>query len=113
MYIGTNLTNVSPEVKALSMENEKLQHRLEIVENALFAGKEILTLEEAAIFLGLTKSAMYKMTHKQVIPFYRPNGKMVYFEKSELLSWLRSNRVASNSEIVESSKQILENLATK
>ncbi len=105
------ITTSSPEVKSLIMENEKLQHRLQIVENVLFAGKEVLTLEEAAIFLGMTKSAMYKMTHKQVIPFYRPNGKMVYFEKSELLAWLRINRIASEAEITEASHKVLENLS--
>ncbi len=104
-------TTTAPEVKALIMENETLKHRLQIVENTLFAGKEVLTLEEAAIFLGMTKSAMYKMTHKQVIPFYRPNGKMVYFEKSELLAWLRANRISSEAEIIEASHKVLENLS--
>ncbi len=103
----------SPEIKALMTENENLQHRLQVVENILFAGKEVLTLEEAALFLGMTKSAMYKMTHRQVIPFYRPNGKMVYFEKSELLAWLRQNRIASQAEINERANRVIENLSRK
>lgn len=46
------------------------------------------------MFLGISKSSLYKMTHNQVIPYFKPNNKMVYFEKSELQKWLRQNSVA-------------------
>ncbi len=105
--------SITSELDALKKENETLRHRLEVVENAVCTAKEVLTLEEAALFLGMKKSAIYKMTHKQVIPFYRPGGKMVYFEKSELLAWLRQNRVASQADIEEAAKQKLAELATR
>ncbi len=106
-------TPTSPEVEALKKDNEKLHHRLDIVENAICAAKEVLNLEEAACFLGLKKSALYKMTHNMVIPFYRPGGKMVYFEKSELLAWLRQNRVASKANIEEAASLKLAELALR
>ena len=34
--------------------------------------------EEAAMFLGISKSALYKMTHNHVIPYFKPNNKMIY-----------------------------------
>ena len=73
--------SVTPDVQALMLENLKLAKRVEVLENTLSAGKEVLTLEEAALFMGVTKSSLYKMTHEQTIPYYKPNGKMVYFEK--------------------------------
>ena len=62
-----------------------LKQELERVKNVVYASKEVLNLEEAAMFLGISKSSLYKMTHNQVIPYFKPNNKMVYFEKSELL----------------------------
>ena len=34
--------------------------------------------------MGISKSSLYKMTHRHELPFFRPNGKLIYFEKAEL-----------------------------
>jgi excisionase family DNA binding protein len=52
------------------------------------ASKEVLNLSEACRYLDLSESSMYKMTHKGLIPSYKPNGKRLYFKRSELDSWL-------------------------
>lgn len=88
-----------------------LKQELEKVKNVVYASKEVLNLEEAALFLGISKSSLYKMTHNQVIPYFKPNNKMVYFEKSELLKWLRQNPVASQGQISEEANAIMQNLA--
>lgn len=49
--------SVTPDVQALMLENLKLAKRVEVLENTLSAGKEVLTLEEAARFMGVTKSS--------------------------------------------------------
>lgn len=90
-----------------------LEKELESVKNAICSVKEVLNLEEAAIFLGIAKSSLYKMTHNQVIPYFKPNNKMVYFERSELLKWLRQNPVASQSQIADEARAIMRNLANK
>jgi len=92
---------------------KELDSRLTSVENILYQGKEVLTLEEAAQFLGVTKSSLYKMTHFQTIPYYKPSGKLVYFEKSELLSWLRKNKVLSKDEIDEEARIHMQTLSKK
>jgi hypothetical protein len=53
------------------------------------------------------------MTHNQIIPYFKPNNKMVYFEKTELLKWLRQNPVASQAQISEEARAIMRNLASK
>ena len=102
----TNEIEVSPVAIA------ELEQRVKLLENVVFASKDVLTLEEASMFLGLSRSALYKMTHNNVIPFFRPNGKMIYFEKSELLEWIRAHRVASEAEIAERAKQVMQRMAT-
>lgn len=109
-----NKTEQNPNETALLRKTvDGLKKELERVKNLVYAAKEVLNLEEAAIFLGISKSSLYKMTHNQVVPFYKPNNKMVYFEKSELLKWLRQNPVASQTQISEEAQHIMRNLAAK
>ena len=61
--------------------------------------KEVLSFNEAAIYLEVSHSHLYKMTSTGVIPSYNPNGKKLYFNRKELDSWLLSNRQSSQEEI--------------
>ena len=60
--------------------------------------KNVLTLNEACEFTGLSKAYMYKLTSTRQIPHSKPMGKMVYFERSVLEKWLLQNRVLTVSE---------------
>ena len=60
--------------------------------------KEVLTLEETALYLGQSKSSIYKLTSKREIPFYSPGGKIKYFRKPELDNWIFSSKVSTNEE---------------
>jgi len=101
------------DFRITEQQYKELQQRLETVENILFLGKEVLNLEEAAIFLGITKSSLYKMTDEQTIPFYRPRGDLVYFEKKDLLAWLRKNKIMSKEEVDLVANIILQKLGMK
>ena len=70
-----------------------------ITANTIFCTKEVLTSDEAAKYMGVSKSYLYKLTMRQQIPHYKPLGKMCYFNRAELEQWLQSNRVATNAEI--------------
>ena len=87
--------------ETLLLKVESQEHRIEVLENILNVAKEVLNLEEASLFLGISKSRLYKMTHKHELPFYRPNGKLIYFEKAELLKWMRQWRFKADCEIKE------------
>lgn len=55
--------------------------------------KKMLTVEEAARHMGIKKSYLYQLVHRKAIPHYKPNGKMVYFNRLELDKWLQRNRI--------------------
>lgn len=63
--------------------------------------KEFLTLEEAALYMGLKKNALYKLTHNKQIPHYKPNGKMCYFKRSDIDNWMMSNPVATAEQLAD------------
>ena len=77
----------------LQRQIEELQKRMDAVKDILDNAKEVLSVEEAASFMDIARSSLYKMTSDRSIPFYRPNGKMIYFEKADILEWIRKNRV--------------------
>ena len=70
-----------------------------VTANTIFCTKEVLTSDEAAKYMGISKSYLYKLTMKQEIPHFKPMGKMCYFNRLELEEWLQSNRVATSNEI--------------
>ena len=53
--------------------------------------KRMLTTEEAATFLGMTVDGLRGLTYKKLIPYYKPNGKNMYFDVDELVSWQKKN----------------------
>ena len=103
--------NKTIDNETLLLKVESFEHRIEVLENTLSAAKEVLTLEEAALFMGISKSSHYTMTHRHELPFFRPNGKLIYFEKAELLKWMRQNRSMSEAETKEAAAQKLNELA--
>lgn len=80
---------------------ERLETVEETVKMAGLATKEVLTFAEAALFTGLSKSYLYKLTSGQKIPHYKPSGKLCYFNRVELEAWLTQNRVSTSAEIEE------------
>jgi excisionase family DNA binding protein len=81
------------------MESRTIEQRLESIEKLLSAQKEVLSLDDVAHYTGLSKSYLYKLTHRREIPFSKPNGKTLYFPKKEIDAWLLRNRVRTNEEI--------------
>lgn len=80
--------------------SEELKQVADLVTaNTIFCTKEVLTSDEAAKYMGVSKSYLYKLTMRQQIPHFKPMGKMCYFNRKELEQWLQSNRVATATEI--------------
>lgn len=61
--------------------------------------RNLMTTTEAARYLGLKSSYLYKMMMRRAIPYYKPGGKLCFFAKADLDAWLTRVRVKSQSEI--------------
>ena len=53
--------NKTIDTETLLLKVESHEHRIGIMENLLRDAKQVLTLEEAALFMGISKSSLYKM----------------------------------------------------
>lgn len=61
--------------------------------------KEILTFEDAVKFTGLSRSYLYKLTSKGMVPCFKPQGKLIFFERESLIKWCLQNPVKSADQI--------------
>lgn len=66
---------------------------------ALPENEKPLNVEQAAQFLDVTKSHLYKLTSKGIIPHYKPTGNRIYFFREDLISFIRKGRVTPQHEI--------------
>lgn len=79
--------------------SEEIKERLERLERlTLLGAKNVLTIDEAAAVLGLSKRYIYKLTCKKKIPYYKPGAKLLYFDKNELEAWAKRNRMGTADE---------------
>ncbi len=92
------------------MENpfELILNKLNTIENLLRIVKkddnitvpiaEVFNLNQAAEYVSLSKSAIYKKTSERNIPHFK-QGKKLFFKRSELDDWLTQNRISTHAEI--------------
>ena len=78
-----------------------LKELSELKNLTLLGAKKALTLGEAAILTGLSKSHIYKMCCYKKIPYYKANGggKYTYFDRDELNDWMLCRRIKTNDEM--------------
>lgn len=82
--------------------NLKQEKRME----ELKVEKKYYTVDEAAEYLNMSTSTLYKKIWKKVIPHLKPNQKRVFFLKIDLDHYMTKNRVASQDEIEEEASKI-------
>lgn len=80
---------------------EKLDHLEHLILNET---KEILSVEELEKYTGFKKSYIYHLVHYNKIPYSKPNGKYLFFLKTEINDWLVKNKALSNDQIQEKSR---------
>ena len=73
-----------------------LEYKIKLIDDKLnqliLIKKDVLTLKEACEYLGISESHMYKYTMNNAITCFRPNGKKIYFKRSDLDNWMLTNK---------------------
>ena len=75
--------------------------KLEEIKKLLLSQKEVLSVDELAIYTGWSKSYIYKLTMASMIPHYKPNegAKLLYFKKSEIEAYMTAYKVKTQVEL--------------
>ena len=100
------------QVKELTtVEPEVINERLKSIEETLYTTKDILNMKEVCQYLDISQSLLYKLTCSGEIPHFKPRGKMIFFEKKELIEWIKKINLLS-SEIIKGSSKTISNDST-
>ena len=77
---------------------------MEVISNS---EKKVLSLSEAAKYLSVSKSLLYKMTSGRKIDFFKPNNGKIFFKKCSLDSWvLQGERPSIDALAIETSNYL-------
>lgn len=93
-----------------NIDNQTAKQLNRIEEILKSQNAEPMSLEQACNYLGFKKSYLYKLTSMKLVPYFKPNGKKIYFEKSDLNNWIFQNRHKTKVEIEEEAERISGNI---
>jgi excisionase family DNA binding protein len=84
----------------MMMEEKILNELQEIKQLTVLGAKKALTMNDASMLTGLSKSHLYKLVCAKKIPYYKSEGgKLTYFDKNELTAWQLQHRVKTVKEL--------------
>ena len=93
------------QIKELkSVEPDIIDQRFKSIEETLYTSKDILNMKEVCQYLDISQSLLYKLTCNGEIPHFKPRGKIIFFEKKELVKWIKKNGKQSSGKIRKTSK---------
>lgn len=85
----------------------EILEELREIKRTLLLNKKILTLEEFCNYAGISKNYAYQLTSSGRIKFFRPFGKMIYFDIEDVISFLKQNPSKSAIDIDEKASRHL------
>ena len=74
------------------MTPSELQKELEEIKILLLSKKNVLNINELSDYTGYSKSYVYKLTSRNSIPYFKPSGKSISFDRVEIDTWLLKNK---------------------
>lgn len=104
-------TNLSiPEIRQLfRQELETYFETNKQPEQPTAQPEQLLTIDEVATLLHLTKPTVYSKVSKNELPGVCKQGKRLYFDRQTIIDWIKQGRKKSNAEIEQEAKAYLLN----
>lgn len=78
---------------------EKLAQLEGKIEEQNLLQKKVLTFNDVCKYLDISSSHLYKLTSQKQIPHFCPQGKKLYFNRTEIDQWLMRNRQETTEDI--------------
>ncbi|WP_207512034.1 helix-turn-helix transcriptional regulator [Longitalea luteola] len=91
------------------MGNAILQE-LQEIKQLLALQKRVLNLNEFCTYTGISKAYAYHLTSTGKVKFYRPFGKMIYFDVEDVVEFLKQNAAETSNVKSKANKYFIEQL---
>lgn len=98
-FIKERFETISTEILSLvkHLNSDVAQSKSEVTQP--FWSKKVLTLDELIEYTGFKRATIHRLTSTNQIPFSKPNGKSLFFDREKIEAWLLCNPHKSNAEI--------------
>jgi excisionase family DNA binding protein len=96
-------------LKKRNMES-KILHELLEIKQLLALNKKVWTLDDFCVYTGISKQYAYQLTSTGRVKFYRPFGKMIFFDSEEVVEFLKQNPVESSKKLAAKANRYLLNI---
>lgn len=73
----------------------------------------IMNMHQVVELTGYTRSYIYNMVHKKMIPVHKPTGGRLFFVKEEIENWLSDGRQLTSKEMQQEADKRLLEMATR
>ena len=106
------LSPIDPETLISSISERVTANILKAVRNeqpTTDQPEQLLTIDEVATLLHLTKPTVYSKVSKNELPGVCKQGKRLYFDHQTIIDWIKQGRKKSNAEIEAEAKAYLSN----
>ena len=106
------LSPIDPETLISSISERVTANILKAVRNeqpTTDQPEQLLTIDEVATLLHLTKPTVYSKVSKNELPGVCKQGKRLYFDHQTIIDWIKQGRKKSNAEIEAEAKAYLLN----
>lgn len=70
-----------------------LKQQLDRIESKLLDNKDVLTFDEACLYMGKSKAALYKLTSAKKIKHSKPGGREINFLLKDIKEYMLKNPV--------------------
>lgn len=91
--------------------NDIILERLDSLEESIrifnIGKKEFLNIKETCEYFNTTINYLYSLTRNKKVPYYKPNGKTIYFKIQDIDDWIRSTKIHSENGIDELTSNFL------
>ncbi|WJS95434.1 helix-turn-helix domain-containing protein [Flavobacterium johnsoniae] len=62
--------------------------------------KEIFTIKDLMNYTGFSDSTIHKLSAKKLIPHNKPTNGALFFDRVEIVEWIRKHKVYSDEEVL-------------
>ncbi len=69
--------------------------------------KEILTVDEAISYSGISKRHLYELRSNGAIPYFKPGGKLTFMRRADIDAYLLSKQVVTEKDVKEAAKNFV------
>lgn len=75
-----------------SKEHKELIAELRAIRFSQKGNEDFMTTTEAAAYMGISQESLYKLIQKGMIASHKPNGRLTFIKKADLLEYLDRGR---------------------